>query len=793
MKHSKFFQSLFCFLSLILINYTQAQYISVDPNYTAGQLVKDILIGPQNASCITVDNVTVLGANFGTGESSFGYFNKNGSVFEIDEGIILSSGKISEAVGAFPGIQSSTASGWIGDPDLENGANINNTTNATILEFDFISNQSDKISFDYMFLSEQYLRQGDPGTCGYTDGFAFLIKKITDTDYKNIAVIPGTQVPITSNNVRGAGGKCPEVNNTYFGHYNPDYGPVSFNGQTAILTARADVVPGQKYHIKLVVADQGNALYDSGVFLKAGSFTGNINIGKDLTINNADPLCENIPYRIEPNPPLSDPSAKYSWFKDGQPIVGVPINQSYYDVINEEGNFSVNVVLGSGCRLEGNVKIEKAPIAQIDNTQIMVCDGNFDGKYSARLSDFNSQIVTNFNGDFTVEYYTQSGTKINPDNDFEFTQNPQDITVKVGAFSCTPDNYVLRFYHGSQLQMNYPQQPATIPVFDVCDNELTGSKTVILDDYIGLMTTETLNPSDVKFYDKISELKADKPSINKSQTLSPTQAEKTFYIRIKKPGNYCDNYSLFKLRFKQPKKSSILKDTIICKGTTIDLDAGDGFDPALNLGFNSYKWYKESDPLQTSISNNRYGKNLPSGNYIVELGFNGCVYPQPVKISEPVDLVINNVLIEGSKVTIMASNGIHSYQYFLDGNRQSSNVIENVSRGKHTIEVKDQCGSVLQTFYIVNEKNVITPNDDGINDFIDYSDLLTKIDPRFEIYDRNGQLIFKGMPENKFIWNGKFNGRGLPTASYWYILEWNESGNPTRVQNTGWILLKNRN
>ena len=86
--------------------------------------------------------------------------------------------------------------------------------------------------------------------------------------------------------------------------------------------------------------------------------------------------------------------------------------------------------------------------------------------------------------------------------------------------------------------MNYLQQPVTIPVFDVCDNEFKGSKTVNLDDYIGLMTTETLNPTDVKFYDKISELKADNPSISKSQTLSPAQAEKTFYIRIKKPGKY---------------------------------------------------------------------------------------------------------------------------------------------------------------------------------------------------------------------------------------------------------------
>lgn len=294
MKFSTSFQFLFYVLSIIFSIYAKAQYISVDTNYTANQLVKDIFIGSQNASCITVDNVTVTGWDFGGGDLSYGYFNRNGSAFEVEEGIVLSSGRVSEAVGSFPGIQSATASAWGGDPDLERGANISNTTNATILEFDFTSNQSDKISFDYMFLSEQYLRQSDPGTCGYTDGFAFLIKKVGDQDYQNIAVIPGLQTPITSNNVRGAGGKCSPINENYFGHYNPNYSPVSFNGQTAILSAKTEVVPGQKYHIKLVIADQGNGLYDSGVFLKAGSFTGNIDLGPDLTLENSDPFVQAV-------------------------------------------------------------------------------------------------------------------------------------------------------------------------------------------------------------------------------------------------------------------------------------------------------------------------------------------------------------------------------------------------------------------------------------------------------------------------------------------------------------------
>ena len=800
MRYSLSSYRFFIIVLLLLFGRMSAQFITVDnTTYTPQQLVADKFIGTQNLSCVSISNVTVSGGNLGAGNSSYGYFNKGTSNLGMNEGIILSTGNILAAPGPkTKPVQSATASGWTGDLDLADatGLPMSELSNATFLEFDFKSTLSKKISFRYMFLSEEYY----PGNYKYSDAFAFLIKKKGSTGpYQNIAVVPGTGDPVSVTTINDRDN--PKYFDGFIGFYSQQNGSndsaTNFNGQTKILTAVAEIDPGADYHIKLVIADEGknaNSQYDSAVFLEAGSFTGNIDLIPAIETDDSAIICNGSNVTIQPKNPASDindSGAEYYWYKDNVSL-GLPLNQTSYTT-NVPGDYRLEVMLSTGCTLAGNVKVENAPVAVINNSPIMICDDDFDGKYVEKLSNFTGQIVTNFNGDFTVEYYTQSGTKINPDNDFEFTQNPQDITVKVGAFSCTPDNYVLRFYHGSQLQMNYPQQPATIPVFDVCDNEFKGSKTVNLDDYIGLMTTETLNPSDVKFYDKISELKADKPSINKSQTLSPTQAEKTFYIRIKKPGNYCDNYSSFKLRFKQPKKSSILKDTIICKGTTIDLDAGDGFDPALNLGFNSYKWYKESDPLQTSISNNRYGKNLTAGNYIVELGFNGCVYPQPVKISEPVDLVINNVLIEGNKVTILTANGIPPYFYSLDGSPYQSGNVFTVSKGDHIIGVKDACGSVVQKFSIIGIKNVITPNDDGINDFIDYSDLLTKIDPRFEIYDRNGHLIFKGMPENRFIWNGKFNGRPLPTASYWYILEWNESGNPTRVQNTGWILLKNRN
>lgn len=789
MKFSRSFQFLLCLLCLVFSNCSKAQYITVDnKTYTDQQLVEKF-IGAKNSSCVTISGVKVSGGNLGSNDSSYGYFS-NGSLLGMDEGIILSTGSVLAAPGPKSrNVQSVTASGWIGDQDLADaiGKPISEFANATILEFDFTSSLSNKVSFRYKFLSEEY----HPGNYSYSDAFAFLIKKAGSTDpYTNIALIPGTNEPVSTTTINDI------TNEKYFEGFigfdsrtdSTIISPSNFNGQTKVLTAIADIVAGTQYHIKLVIADQGknaNSQYDSAVFLEAGSFTGNIDLLPNIETDDSAIICNGVPVRLQPKDPrdINDLFAKYTWTEAASPNI-VLSTDSFYDT-NTPGDYRLKVDLSSGCTLAGNVKLEDAPLAQVNQSAIMICDDDFDLKYKEKLAKYNNQIVTNYSRDFTVSYYTSSGVLIpDPNSEFEFTQNPQTLIVKVSALSCMPISYPIQFYHGSQLTMNYPQTQTSPPVFDVCDNELKNSKTVDLSDYVKAMTNE--NPDSVTFYTKESEAqKGGSSTVSTVVDMSPKNANKVFFIRIKQ-GNFCDNYSSFRLVFKQPKKSTILKDTLVCKGSLTDLDAGTGLDVITGLKFTSYKWSngKTSQKIE----------KVPAGDYWVELGFNGCVYRQDVKVSEPADLVINNALIEGNRVTVLAANGIPPYQYKLDnGSFQLSNVFDNVPKGDHTIEVIDACGSVHRDFSLINIKNVITPNDDGINDFIDYSDLMTKLEPRFEVYDRNGIAVFKGTLENKFIWNGKLHDRSLPTSSYWYILEWNESGNPKRVQNTGWILLKNRN
>lgn len=59
------------------------------------------------------------------------------------------------------------------------------------------------------------------------------------------------------------------------------------------MTAKAAVLPGQKYHIKLVIADQDDERYDSAIFIEGGSFNISADFGPNRTILAGNPVCGN--------------------------------------------------------------------------------------------------------------------------------------------------------------------------------------------------------------------------------------------------------------------------------------------------------------------------------------------------------------------------------------------------------------------------------------------------------------------------------------------------------------------
>ncbi|RYZ47855.1 MAG: adhesin, partial [Sphingobacteriales bacterium] len=129
----------------------------MNTTYTPEQLIQDILIG---GDCAVASNITTSTGTDFSSVNGIGYFEKNGSSFQFEEGIILSTGDVNLAPG--PNLTTQGAGGfpaeWPGDTDLEAiilaaTGEAMNSNNASIIEFDFVP-ITPQISFDFIFASE---------------------------------------------------------------------------------------------------------------------------------------------------------------------------------------------------------------------------------------------------------------------------------------------------------------------------------------------------------------------------------------------------------------------------------------------------------------------------------------------------------------------------------------------------------------------------------------------------------------------------------------------------------------
>jgi len=333
-------------LTLIFVSpfVAKSQVAVSTSQYTASELINSVLL---NNAFIPATNITsVTGTNFNS-VNGLGYFQKNDSDFQFANGIILSSGDAVNANGpAIDPILSSGSDEWPGDSDMDAittaSGSLLLSKNATVLEFNFIALQ-DQLSLDYIFASNEY----GPNQCDFNgDETLFLLKDITTgSSFINIAVIPNTTSPVSVKNIKDSNynSSCPSVNPEYFGYYTPNFSttaPISLRGATIPVRAETPVIPGHMYHLKLILADQYDSLYDSAIFIEAGSFKcGNLNAA-EMTVKSSlgTILCDG--FTTELSVPYNDLFA-YEWSYNGSPLNN---NANKLDT-SEVGEYSVTVSL----------------------------------------------------------------------------------------------------------------------------------------------------------------------------------------------------------------------------------------------------------------------------------------------------------------------------------------------------------------------------------------------------------------------------------------------------------------
>lgn len=414
-----FFNLVICFVCVTSF----AQQITVDNTITAQNLIENTLI----QGCVEVSNITSPVNGSVNNIGSFGYFEQNNSNFPFQNGIILTTGNANSAGNIENNdILNEGNDTWGADTDLESVLGITNTINATSIEFDIIS-ISNTITFNYILASEEYF---DNYPCQYSDGFAFLIRESGTTNpYENIALIPGTTIPVNTNTIHPEiDGECAAANGQFFAGYN--VGATNYNGRTEVLTATAVIQPNVQYQIKLVIADQTDQNFDSAVFIQGNSLNSNVDLGDDIASCASSVLLDTG---------MQSMQATYSWYLDNVLIVGA--NASTYTAL-QTGNYRVQIEipLGSGiCTIEDDVNITLSS-TQTSNpiTDFELCDDvSNDGIALFDLTTKDTEAINSVlsSGNYMVSYHLTTNDAQNNTNaitsPYQNTTNPEVIFIRI--------------------------------------------------------------------------------------------------------------------------------------------------------------------------------------------------------------------------------------------------------------------------------------------------------------------------------------------------------------------------
>ncbi len=457
------------------------------------------------------------------------------------------------------------------------------------------------------------------------------------------------------------------------------------------------------------------------------------------------------------------PSVYSAWlWKKGTTVVSTTSQ-----AILSAGTYTINFTNLSGCVFTKTISVVESPKPNwnISAYNATHCDDDFDGQININLGTVTPTILPNHSS-FTVEYFANAALTQSLPNNWSYSANTT-IYVRATSPYCPAEIQTIDFKIGNSVQLSTPS--ATVKE---CDDDFDGIKSVNLSNYIKNFNTNS--GVTATYFATLPDAQNNLNAISINVTVNTSG---TYYLRLHL-NTFCDEIGKLTVNIQIPKTSTVLKDEKICPEATIKLDAGSGFD--------AYLWSTGATSQTITV---------PVGEYSVKLTFDGCSTTQNVSVTAVELPKITSVEIKGSTVTVYASGGKAPLEYAIDGGSyQTSNVFTNVRGGEHTISVisADQCKPVTTTIDVIELYNAISPNNDGINDVLNYSALLKKEEPFIQIFDRYGQLVFTGDSNNRYSWDGKSFGKVVATGTYWYVMKWKEPGATAFTEYQGWVLVKSR-
>jgi hypothetical protein len=263
--------ALTCLFLLIALLPCRAQLFVDTQPYTAEELAMYFF----NGNC-----VQVLAADFQGQPAQITFFDGAQSGLNVNAGLMLTTG--AAALAASPNNKSNASAGYgYVTPDvLIEQLTTGQSFDRAMFHMTIVP-QIDSIGFKYVFGSEEFCEFVNSQ---FNDAFGFWIQGPGFPVPTNIALIPGTNTPVTINTVydtssAGNGYYINNIPNDSLGCGQSASNAIStqyveYDGLTKVLTASAIVTPNATYEVWIGVSDIADALYDSGVFLSVESLCG---------------------------------------------------------------------------------------------------------------------------------------------------------------------------------------------------------------------------------------------------------------------------------------------------------------------------------------------------------------------------------------------------------------------------------------------------------------------------------------------------------------------------------------
>lgn len=675
-------------LQVLLLSFTQVKaQLTVNNSLTPTQLVQTILLG----SGVTASNITYNGV-----PQAIGDFNGSSSNIGLAAGVIMTSGNLTNAVGPNNTSGASVGNGLPGDPDLDQIMAPTFSYDASILEFDFVPT-SDTVKFKYVFGSEEYMEFVSPFPGGINDGFGFFISGpgISGTftnNAKNIALIPGTALPVTMFNLNlNSNGTYYFDNGNGLGSGTaPDGATVQYDGFTVPLIAVSGVQCGQTYHIKLAIADGGDGVLDSGVFLEAGSFssTGAPSAGADVSVNLG---CTSQIIATNYNP------ATVTWSSTFPGTLGTYNN--YLSCTSGCLTPSVTGVAGAppfvdfricgtttGCnptntcdtvRINFNPELTasiapQAPVLCGGQTSITLTATAAGGSppYTYLWNNINpSQSITVGSGNYTVEIRDASSCP------------SVYATVTVTSYSATPTA------NAGTDKTVCSQNPIT-----TLNGTISGANGGIWSGGAGTFNPNTSSLSGVSYTPTAAEIAAGFVDLTLTTTGSGSCAPASDVVRI--------NYTGF------TEAVSFSTNPISCFGNT---DGSATVSVTNTSPPYSYSW--STAPAQSGPT----ATNLAPGTYTVTITNGiGCTAANSVTIAPPVPLAVASTITEvtcpggnNGSITLTPSGGTAPYSYAWS-NGANTSTVSNLTAQTYSVTVTDAASCTFISTYTINEPSPLT-------------------------------------------------------------------------------------